>query len=225
MTTNPLSYPLTRDVSFADIRNPGVDLGGLVATLGITNAIFHTIVEIALELPAGYSIQDSDGGVLLRDDSQLGPGRYLILANVPVLPSSQRYFTRALSGTTGTRLQSFKQQVRDRDGRCVVSKVRSLRPQYDHWIGFEAAHIVPLAYASEWQSRGFSNLVSLPPPHPRQGDTINSVQNGLLMQSSFRQLFDGYDFSILPEVQLHISMALSSSRLTILCVFFVRIFF
>lgn len=202
MTTNPFARPLTRDVFFADLRNPGVDLGGLVATLGITNAIFHTIVEIALELPAGYSIQDLDGGLLLRDDSQLCPGRYLILSAVPVLPSSQRYFTRALSVTTGTRLQSFKQQVRDRDGRCVVSKVRSLLgPQNDRWYGFQAAHIVPLAYGSEWQSRGFSSLVSLPPPHPHQGDTINSVQNGLLMQSHFHELFDAYQFSILPEVQ------------------------
>ncbi len=219
MTTNPFGRLLARDVFFADLRNPDVDLGGLVATPGITTTIFHAIVEIAHELPAGYSIQDSDGGLLLRDDSQLRPGRYLILSDVPVLPSSQRYFTRALSVTTGTRLRSFKQQVRDRDGRCVVSKVRSLGPQYDEWDGFEAAHLVPLAHASEWTSRGFSNLVTLPPPHPHQDDKINSVQNGLLMQSNFHQLFDAYKFSILPEVQtahFYVPPFLSAYALTML---------
>ncbi|KAL1895240.1 hypothetical protein Sste5346_005386 [Sporothrix stenoceras] len=174
MATNPLGRTLTRNVFFADLRDPSVDLGGLVATEGITNDIFHTIIEIALDLPdsADFGIQDSNGESVLRDDNQLSPGRYLILSDTVLVPSTQKYFTRAHSASTGTRLQAFKDQVRERDGRCVISKVRSLGPQYGLWEGFEAAHIVPLAYASEWRNRGFANLISIPPPHPHQADLI-----------------------------------------------------
>ncbi|CAK7245432.1 MAG: hypothetical protein STHCBS139747_007013 [Sporothrix thermara] len=201
MTTNPDSRQLVRDVYFADLRTPEVDLGGLAATPGITNSIFHTIVGIALDLglAAQWAIQDSSGGLVPRDESQLLPGRYLILSDQPIVPSAQPFFTRALSGSTGPRLESFKQQVRARDGRCVISKIQCLGPQYDIWRGFEAAHIVPLAYENEWNRRGFANLITIPPPAPRQSDTVNSVQNGLLMQASLHELFSSYDFSILPD--------------------------
>ncbi|KIH93862.1 hypothetical protein SPBR_06091 [Sporothrix brasiliensis 5110] len=199
MTTNPYGRLLARDVFLADLRDPGAVLGGLVRTPGVTNKVLHTVVCIAFDMPDDYAIQDSDGRTVDNDDSQLATGHYLLVSDRPVRVSQQQYFTRSLSIATGPRLESFKQQVRARDGRCVVSKVPSPGPQLDIWVGFETAHIVPLAYNSEWNRRGFPDLVSIPPPPPRHNDTINSVQNGLLLQSSFHALFDSYNFSILPD--------------------------
>ncbi|CAK7236242.1 hypothetical protein SBRCBS47491_009571 [Sporothrix bragantina] len=195
-----------RDVFFADLRSPEIELGGLILTSGMTNSIFYTIVAIAIDQDTtNFGVQDSDGEAVANDDGPLRPGHYLIVSDQPATPSTKAFFTRALSNSTGTLLESFKNQVRDRDRRCVITKVEaSLGPLYNHWRSFESAHIVPIAYSSEWRRRGFPNLVTIPPPPPHESDSINSVQNGLLMQSSVHQLFDSYDFSILPEADYKI---------------------
>lgn len=191
-----------RDVFFADLRNPEIELGGLIVTSGMTNSIFYIIVAITIDQDATkFGLQDSNGEAVANDDSPLRPGHYLIVSDQPATPSTKVFFTRALSNSAGTRVESFKNQVRDRDRRCVITKVEArLGPLYNHWRSFESAHVVPIAYSLEWRRCGFSNLVTIPPPPPRESDSINSVQNGLLMQSNVHQLFDSYDFSILPEV-------------------------
>ncbi len=107
-------------------------------------------------------------------------------------------YTRTTSVTTGTRVQAFTDAVRARDGRCVVSKVvNSAVEEDDEWIGFEAAHIFPLAYQSQWEAENFSRYITIDPP---QGGKINSVQNGILLLSHLRQEWDAYRFSINPDV-------------------------
>ncbi|KAL1906269.1 hypothetical protein Sste5344_007984 [Sporothrix stenoceras] len=190
-----------RDVFFADLRDPSTDLGGLISSRGITNAVFHTIVAIAIDRDKrSFDIQNDDGEAVPRDDDQVLPGRYLIISDEPVRHSTRPFFTRALSSSAATRLKSFRQQVRTRDQRCVITKVASiLGPRFNEWTPFKAAHVVPIAYANEWHDRSFSSLITIPPPWPRESDTINSVQNGLLMQSNVHQAFDAYNFSILPD--------------------------
>jgi HNH endonuclease len=108
-------------------------------------------------------------------------------------------YTRAMSIQTGTRVQAFRDQVRERDGRCVVTKLENPGKVFGLWRGFEAAHIFPLAYEQQWHEHNYSRWVTLPPP---RGGTINSVQNGLLLRSDLHQLFDYYDFSINPDVSI-----------------------
>lgn len=38
-----------RDVFFADLRTPEIELGGLILTSSITNSIFYTIVAITID--------------------------------------------------------------------------------------------------------------------------------------------------------------------------------
>src|SRR4051794_6429164 len=102
-----------------------------------------------------------------------------------------------MSVQTGTRVQSFRDAVRSRDRRCVVSKTKALGAEYNNWFGFEAAHIFPLAYEGHWDTYNYSRWISSP---PATGGTINSVQNGLLLRSDIHQLFDNYSFSINPDV-------------------------
>ena len=159
-----------RNVKFADLRSPDVELGGLLVTSGMTNAIFYTIVAIAIDQDAAkFGLQDSSNGeAVARDDSPLRPGLYLIVSDQPATSSKKAFFTRAMSKSTGTRLESFKNQVRDRDRRCVITKAEARHgPVYNLWTGFESAHIVPIAYSSEWRRRGLSDLITVPPPPPR----------------------------------------------------------
>ncbi len=94
-------------------------------------------------------------------------------------------------------MQAFKDAVRDRDGGCVVSKVPNLCAEEDLWEGFEATHIFPLAYGSQWEMDDFGRCITIDPP---QGGKINSVQNGLLLRANLHQEWDHYRFSINPWV-------------------------
>jgi hypothetical protein len=69
----------------------------------------------------------------------------------------------------------------------------------DDWTGFEAAHIFPLAYEGHWTEHGYDRWITIP---PKKGGTINSVQNGLLLESAIHQLFDSYSLSINPDVRI-----------------------
>jgi hypothetical protein len=75
-------------------NNPSVALGGLVLNKGVTNKIFYAMLEVLLVVPnknSGcimtldddqpfFSLKDSAGNVIPRDDSPLNPGDYFIIA-------------------------------------------------------------------------------------------------------------------------------------------------
>lgn len=101
--------------------------------------------------------------------------------------------TRTISLGSGTPHESFRNAVRARDDRCIVTGQEVL----DDWIGFEAAHVFPLAHESYWNDQGYSRWISVP---PSTGGSINSVQNGLLLRADIHGRFDNYAFSINPDV-------------------------
>jgi hypothetical protein len=101
-----------------------------------------------------------------------------------------------MSLPTGSRVQSFRDAVRSRDRQCVIS--RAVVPSgFSQWFRFEAAHIFPLGHEGHWNQYNFGRWISLA---PERGGSINSVQNGLLLRSDIRRLFDAYVFSINPDV-------------------------
>ena len=105
--------------------------------------------------------------------------------------------TRTISYQTGIRVQAFTNAVRSRDQRCVITGEEYLGD--DNWTGFEAAHIFPLAYEQHWTDHNYGRWIS---SIPDRGGTINSVQNGLLLDSAIHQCFDMYMFSINPDVRI-----------------------
>jgi hypothetical protein len=193
---------IDRDVFFYDLKDLSTQLGGLVLTRGITNANFYAMINIVLVISSAYFLQNDNGDILPRDAEPLLPGNYFIVADGTINVNDRLVVPRSPSRSTGTRLRSFKKRVRERDGRCVVSKVESNGLRGGFWIGFEAAHIVPIACGQLWRNNDFGNLITIPPPPPNEGDTINSVQNGLLLQSTIHQLFETYIFSINPDVSV-----------------------
>lgn len=103
-----------------------------------------------------------------------------------------------MSPQTGSRVQAFRDAVRSRDRRCVITGEEVIA---DYWRGFEAAHIFPLAYEQYWTDHNYGRWISVTPD---RGGTINSIQNGLLLRSDMHQLFDFYEFSINPDVCIYL---------------------
>lgn len=80
--------------------------------------------------------------------------------------------------------------MRERDGQCVITGF-----EYDDYVALEAAHIFPLAYGSHWIEYDFDRWIT-----DGSGQSINSVQSGILLRSDIHRLFDLYAFSINPDV-------------------------
>lgn len=110
--------------------------------------------------------------------------------------NNEPWLVRTISVATGSRLGSFRDSVRERDGRCVVTGHDQLARMGD-WTSYDAAHIFPLAYQAHWSDHNFSRWITIA---PESGSAINSVQNGLLLRSHIHALFDNYHLSINPDV-------------------------
>lgn len=109
-----------------------------------------------------------------------------MLARTPSLP-------------TGTRVTSFSDAVRQRDRRCVITGRRARLAHLGSWDTFETTHIFPLAYEEYWNDCEYNRWITVPPANESDG-TINSVQNGVLLGSNIRCLFDAYKVAINPDV-------------------------
>lgn len=116
----------------------------------------------------------------------------------PIHINNETPLLRTISLQSGTRVQAFTNAVRSRDQRCVITGREYLGD--DDWVGFEAAHIFPLAYEQYWTNYNYGRWISI---IPDRGGTINSVQNGLLLRSDIHQRFDLYMFSINPDVCIY----------------------
>lgn len=116
----------------------------------------------------------------------------------PIHINNETPLLRTISLQSGTRVQAFTDAVRSRDRRCVITGEEYLDD--DDWVGFEAAHIFPLAYEQYWTDHNYGRWIS---SIPDRGVTINSVQNGLLFRSDIHQRFDTYMFSINPDVCIY----------------------
>jgi hypothetical protein len=61
-----------------DPKDPKEEIGGLLATNGITNANFYTMVFIICIFESDFLLRDEGGNVVQNDDSPLQPGNYYV---------------------------------------------------------------------------------------------------------------------------------------------------
>ncbi|KAF2183590.1 hypothetical protein K469DRAFT_667810 [Zopfia rhizophila CBS 207.26] len=194
----PIDRSGGRNVHIYDSGDPTTVLGGLILANGVTNANFHSMMEILFVFTGTFFLQDEGSTKIEKDDHPLQPGKYFIVAADSFYINNEPWLVRTISHATGTRTQTFCDAVRSRDRRCVVSGREVLGADYNNWLGFEAAHIFPLAYEGYWNDNNYGRWITIPPADPTKG-SINSVQNGLLLDSSIHQDFDGYCFSVNPD--------------------------
>ncbi|KAF8424374.1 HNH endonuclease-domain-containing protein [Tirmania nivea] len=184
-----------RDVHIYDSRDPDIVLGGLILTNGVTNANFYSMVEVFLLFDSDYVLRHEAGMVVTRDDQALRRGKYYIVTEGTITVNNEPWLVRTVSVSSGTRVAEFRDGVRQRDRRCIITG-RSAMNARGSWTGFEAAHIFPVAYEGYWIQRNYDRWITI---RPNNGGSINSVQNGLLLDSGVHPLFDNYDVSINPD--------------------------
>jgi hypothetical protein len=201
-----------RNVHIFNANDRNTTIGGLILTDGVTNANFYAMIEIIVIVTSDFTLRNESDVIIKTDSSPLQPGNYYIhsprkslssFINLQVTKSKAEPFDlsnelvlcRALSIQTGTRVQAFRDTVRLRDRRCVITGKVYLDD--DNWRGFEASHIFPLAYEQHWTDYNYGRWISI---MPDKGGAINSVQNGLLLRGDIHTLFNFYDFSINPDV-------------------------
>jgi hypothetical protein len=106
---------------------------------------------------------------------------------------------RLLSHSVSGRENRFRDGVRARDGRCVITGLVNTLAPFGSWDVFEAAHVFPLQHESIWIHQGYGRWVTNM-PNEIAASRINSTQNGLLLKRDIHPLFDSYKVSINPNV-------------------------
>ncbi|KAH8652735.1 HNH endonuclease-domain-containing protein [Tricladium varicosporioides] len=189
-----------RDVHIFDASNRNTSIGGLILTAGVTNANLYSMIEVIVFFDGEYVLRNESDITIEKDDSPLLPGSYYINSPDPIYINNETPLTRLISQQTGTRVQAFRDAVRTRDRRCVITGREAVSGYRNNWTGFEAAHIFPLAFEGLWKDLNYGRWILTPPDGEEiRGGKINSVQNGLLLDSAIHQLFDMYWFSINPD--------------------------
>ncbi|KAG9234972.1 HNH endonuclease-domain-containing protein [Amylocarpus encephaloides] len=177
-----------RNIHIFNASDRNTTIGGLILTDDIVIAT------------SDFTLRNESDVIIEKDSSLLQPGNYYIHAPLikskaePFDLSNELLLSRALSLQTRTRVQAFRDAVRLRDRRCIITGEEYLDD--DNWRGFEATHIFPLAYEQYWTDHNYGRWILI---NLNRGGTINSIQNGLLLRDDIHTLFDFCDFSINPD--------------------------
>ncbi|RPA88923.1 hypothetical protein L873DRAFT_1724027 [Choiromyces venosus 120613-1] len=182
-----------RNTFIYDSNNRDTVLGGLWATPGITNTNLYSMLEIFCLFSNTFEQHDEDGQLVEKDEAQLLAGNYYIVTKGTIILTNEVPLRRTISLQSGTPVSAFRDEVRERDGACVFTGRPSGR-----WIGLQAVHIFPLAYEGYWNNNDYGRWITLPPARESDG-LINSVQNGILLDSTMHHYFDNYLVAINPD--------------------------
>ncbi|KAG0636519.1 HNH endonuclease-domain-containing protein [Tuber brumale] len=196
-----LNRTYLRNVHFCDATNPDVILGGFIQNGSITESNFLGILGIVLVVEGNpIRVQERiSHHIVSRTDVHLQTGVYHIYCSF-VEVSDEPWFYRMISHCTTTRRDTFRKEIRQRDGKCVISGMVNpeARMQVGNWSSFEAGHIFPLRHESLWIRYGYDQWIT--DMNDATGSSkINSIQNGLLLQQSVHRLFDQYLITINPD--------------------------
>ncbi|KAK9240711.1 hypothetical protein V1525DRAFT_453819 [Lipomyces kononenkoae] len=177
-----------RNVHIYSATEPDRLLGGLQLNSSVTTKTFLLMLDILIVADCPYSVTLRNSDVsLTATDEPLRPGVYDLTPDSPggsISVTDEPYY-------------QFRRIVRERDGKCVITGLVNTDADIGDWTIFEAAHIFPLSHGDYFRNQGFPRWVT---NRRDEHDTgINSCQNGLLMQTTVRRLFDGFKFSINPD--------------------------
>lgn len=192
----PSNRTIARNVFIYFSHEPGVDQGGLCAANNLTRREFIHMLNIAFRATSGFDARFYGSNTPITPTNQpIQHGRYILhprTAGEQVETSDEQFHPRTLSVSNARREDAFRDQIRTRDGRCVLTGTINRDPGY--WTCFDAAHIFPLALEHLFTSQGFTQLVTH--NHP---PGVNFPQNGLLLRTDIHSLWDNYFVSVNPN--------------------------
>jgi hypothetical protein len=106
---------------------------------------------------------------------------------------------RLITHSDSGREDSFRDGIRARDGKCVLSGIVNQGSAFNIWSGFKAAHIFPLRSESYWNEANFGRWIT-DMDNMTGVSRINSCQNGFILESAIHDDFDNYLVSVNPDV-------------------------
>lgn len=115
--------------------------------------------------------------------------------------SDEDWVHRLITHSVSGREDSFREGIRARDGKCVISGVVNRAAYRGGWTTFEAAHIFPLESESYWIENNYSRWIT-DMDNTNGVSKINSLQNGFLLREQVHSQFDQYLISVNPDVCL-----------------------
>ena len=191
------SRALGRNVHIYSARDTNTVLGGLVATDGMTNANFYSMVEIVFIFDNDYTLSRKKSGTTVqRDNDLLQAGKYLINTAGSLKVNNEPWLVRTRSVVAGAPPKEFCNAVRERDYRCVITGQPAVRARYGDWGGYRVTPIFPLAHKQHWVTHDCNKWITI----PGSRGSISSVQNGILLRDDISLLFEAYVLSINPDV-------------------------
>ncbi|RPB13388.1 hypothetical protein P167DRAFT_544720 [Morchella conica CCBAS932] len=171
-----------RNVHIYDGSNPDVLLGGLIQNGSVTEANFLQMLWVILvtEVPIRVRHRTS-GNIISMTNSRLQIGTYDVYCDSAIQVSDELWVQRINSFNVSGREDAFREGIRARDGKCVIT-----------------AHIFPLEKENLWIEWGYGQWIT------DMEDTfgvskINSCQNGFLLKADVHQAFDQYRVSVNPD--------------------------
>lgn len=194
----PINRVAWRNVHFHN-GSTGTTLGGFYQQGSLTEATLIWILSnILLVVEGTWTIRQRDSGRTLTPSSNpVVPGDYDIYNEGNIQVSDEAWFARLISHAISGRDDAFRNGVRARDGKCVISGEINDVARWDVWVGFEAAHVFPLQQESLWIQHNYTRWITN--MESGGGTAINSIQNGLLMSEAVHSRFDQYLFSVNPD--------------------------
>jgi hypothetical protein len=214
----PPNRSLDRNIHFSDERNPDAILGGLIQNGSVTEKNFLSMLNMILVTTSPIRVYAKATGILvLQTDVPLQLGNYIVSCDgksTSVLSwvseliswldqihvSNEIWLHRVISHSVSGRDDRFRDGVRARDGRCVISGTRN-KSTAGNWSPFEASHVFPLELESLWIQFDYGRWVD--DIDDGAGiSKINSCQNGLLLRSDVHKDFDQYLLSVNPDVRM-----------------------
>ncbi|KAJ5576592.1 hypothetical protein N7535_003518 [Penicillium sp. DV-2018c] len=194
-----MSRSRSRNVNFFD-GSTGDHLGGVRQNGSITNInFFHMLMDTLLIVESTITIKSrTTGQPILLDTEPLEVGDYDIFCPQGTIKlTGDVCVRRIISHRESARENSFRDGVRARDGRCVLTGVVNHGASLDDWTGFEAAHIFPMEKETLWNQHNFSRWITN--TTGCHSAAINSVQNGILISGTIHSAFDNYLVSVNPD--------------------------
>lgn len=195
----PPSRSGSRNVWIQFACAPGKIQGGLCAADGLTCAQFLDMLNIVFTASSGFQAHLDGSNTPVTPTNQVLPhGLYILTPRVPGQQIHTRdgpFFPRTFSLSSTLIQTAFRDQVRKCDDRCVITGDINYEAKDNRWIGFETAHIFPLALDQLFDSLGFTELGTAH-NHPIG---VNTPQNGILVHSNIHRLWDDYSIAINPN--------------------------
>ncbi|KAK9364937.1 hypothetical protein V1509DRAFT_661295 [Lipomyces kononenkoae] len=198
-----------RDIFIYLASDLAVSIGGGFTNPTFTKTTFLDSLDVLIthDSPLGVYKISNDRKQIQRTQDPLLPGDYEVESDGYIEVTDSKYYHRTSSAMSSLsasgRVRSFPAAVRDRDRKCVITGLSMTQRELfqQRWTKYETAHIFPVALEAILPNYSFGKLAVL----DELDGTVNSPQNGLLLQRTVHGLFDQYEISINPNDEYRIT--------------------